>query len=188
MPSIYQGTCGKCGHSSGGYSDTALAMLLEREHPATSLEANRHHLLDDVGELGSPGAWCLLVLPHPCEESTLNTTGYTFERMAREGRAVRLTPAVCRGCGTVYHRRELRPSSGMLGCVVGLASGIAVGIAVGLWSGHVTAGLGVGWAAMMAVLLIDWLVERLRLLHFRDRARSLARPASCPTCGSRSAQ
>ena len=55
MPSIFQGKCRHCSHTTPLHSDVAIAILLERDHAAACMPSNSDYLLDDVGELGAAG-------------------------------------------------------------------------------------------------------------------------------------
>ena len=98
---------------------------------------------------------------------------------------MRFIRVVCRGCGTVYDRRELTTTPGAAGCLVGLVIGVGAGVIAGLWARRASVGLAVGWMILTALSLVARLLLHLR---YGERARLLARPVGCPRCGGRAAQ
>ena len=125
-----------------------------------------------------------LVLAHPGESRILESAGFTWDEVFRQGRYVAVDNVVCRRCGTAFPRRRLAAPNGA-GCLPSLLTGAAVGVGVGSCLHSAIAGLVAGWAGLFVVLhLVDFRRERYLRQRFPARRASLAAERRCPTCSA----
>jgi len=188
LAAIYQGTCKHCGYKSSADANGALAVLIERDHAALEVPFNKRLVSYDTGDLAAAESLCLLVLAHPLEDSILHSTGLAFGEASRNGRLVSLQSVVCRTCGTTFNRRKLIARTGAAGCFPWLTVCLIAGFTAGYWARSFWIGLGALYCALLVSWAVDPAMQWWWLRHFRERAKLLARPCSCPSCGSDSVQ
>jgi predicted Zn-ribbon and HTH transcriptional regulator len=171
MPDIYRIYCNDCDKTAdsefpkgvGGYVGS-------KEKPRGKLMAN-HYLelvLDDK----------TVVLPHPVEFSVLNSNNYTWRKAAAEARLVRVTPALCRKCGTANENRKL--DSLATGCLYSVILMIGYGISLKLskqsFLSHII-------TAAIPVILLEVVRRIVFGIKYRKRLEIL-KPKPCSLCGS----
>ena len=175
MPTLFQGTCGNCGHETpvmlAGYGAVIVdEPVAEPQHEVAGAVLTS----EGGGAIATTVDPRFVVLRHPAEDYDLAATGYSWSDLLQQGRYVSVTNVICRECGTVFPRRRLT-APGAAGCMPSLGLGVAVGVAVGCWRRSVFAGL-VAWylVTLGAMILVGSLASLYLRLRFSVRAASLA--------------
>lgn len=185
MATLYRGECSACGHKTPTMPAGYGAVLVDQP-----VERKQHQVVGAVMSDGSGVDFAmgsdpyLVILSHPAETSILQTTGFTWDDLRREGRYVACTNVVCDECGRLYTlKRVAVPEAGCTGCLVPLVTGVCCGLTVGIWSGNVLFGwfvtCGVGY---LATLALDWKARHALKSYFPERAAQLKEDSVCPKC------
>ena len=189
MPTLFQGTCRHCGHTTPLLCEVYGAVFADRPVAQAQHEVAGAVLTSGVaGAMASIDDPRFVVLRHPIEDSDLRKTGYSWRDLLKQGRYVRVTNVICRECGTLFRRRRLAPPGGF-GCITGLGLGVVAGLAMGIVTTSVTAALLAGYVVATAVSIGAGFgaVVYVRL-RFAARASALAAERKCPACGADNAK
>lgn len=187
LPTIFQARCDHCNFSSNVFPSGYGAVFVDEPREVQSRPVIAGGVVDggigqtQFAEQSDPR---LVALAHPIEHHILSQTGYTWNSLALAGRYVWVRYVVCQNCGTLFGVRRLTcpPTFGCsFGCIFGLVCGIAVGVCwQNFWLGFATA-YGSVLLAVCVASTLGWAYTRLR---FRERARKIDSPRSCPHCES----
>lgn len=127
----------------------------------------------------------LIVLPHPVEESTLNSRcGTSMNKATLKGRILSITNLICCSCGTINTTASLKTGTSH-GCITGLVLALIM-IAVNIWVLDLYWGIEymLVWLALLAPLL---LCGFLGDFYINRRYSQNAMPfkfQNCKNCGS----
>jgi hypothetical protein len=187
LPTIYQAHCDRCPYASDEFPAEYGAVFVDEPSPGGSGLVVAGAVLYETAagaDIAEQPDTRFVVLAHPIEDHILGETGYTWTGLAWAGRYVRVRRVVCRDCGSLFEVRRLTVPPAF-GCQVGYFVGLAAGLGIGFWKGSFCAGFGATYGAVLGcwavASLACWLHTRLR---FRERAREVDGPRSCPRCGS----
>ncbi len=188
MPTIYQSTCDRCSYISDLYSEAYGAIWVDEPRTATGETVVAGAVLHEpTGDARIESIYDphLVVLAHPGEQMILEQEGYTWLKLAREGRYVFVQRVICDACGHHFDIRKLSIPSGT-GCLSTLLVGIVVGIGMGVWLASFWWGLIIAYGLTVCFALLSSVAGRIFLhLKYRERQYSVDGPTACPKCSNK---
>jgi hypothetical protein len=114
-------------------------------------------------------------LPHPLEESTLQSLGYSFKRAATEKRLVWVTNVICDTCGHVAKRYKVKTNESCLIYIV-----IFV-VSYGLSLAFVSMPLSL-LIAMVSLLMFSLIYSAILRFNVWNAQKMLPELPRCPNC------
>ena len=189
MPTIYQGLCSHCGHSTPLISDGYGAVVVDEPIAGPQHEVSGAVIASDAqGEFATAEDPRFVVLAHPLEDYDLARTGYSWSDLLWQGRYVSVTNMICGECGTVFPRRQLAAPGG-IGCLSSLTIGFVTGLALGAWKRSVLVGF-VAWylVTLAAMILIGSTASLYLRFRFAERSAWLVAERACQSCHADNAE